>query len=154
MILDHIRNRSLYYGLGGGIRAALEYCAEALDEYEKDGTFTEGDVEIGGGVIMKIHPVTTHPAEGAVFEAHYRYTDIHFVIWGGERIGYADVKNLTVTEERPDQDYLLLKGDGDFLTLTPGCFMITFPDDAHSPAAKLGEECETYGKIVAKVPVK
>ena len=154
MILDHIRNRHLYRGLGDGIGSALDYCADALEAYAASGKFTEGDAEIGGGVIMKTHPVTTHSAEGAVFEAHYKYIDIHFVIWGGERIGYADVKNLTVTEDMPEKDLVLLKGNGDFLILMPGYFMITFPDDAHSPAAKIGEECETYGKIVAKVPVK
>ena len=154
MINDHIRNRHLYSGLGEGIRSALDYCAEALDSYTASGEFTEGDVKIGGGVIMKTHPVTTHPAEGSLFEAHYKYLDIHFVLYGGEKIGYADVKNLTVTEDMPEKDLVLLKGSGDFLTLTPGYFMITFPDDAHSPAAKIGEECETYGKIVAKVPVQ
>jgi len=154
MIVDHIRNRRLYAGLGDGIAAALEYCAGALEQYNTAGTFTEGDVEIGGGVIMKNHPVTTHPADGAVFEAHYKYIDIHFVLYGGERIGYADVKKLTVTEDMPEKDLVLLEGKGDFLALSPGYFMITFPDDAHSPAADLDETCQTYGKIVAKVPVK
>ncbi len=154
MILDHIRNRHLYAGLGEGIKSALDYCADAFETYTTAGQFTEGDVEIGNGVIMKTHPVTTHPAEGAVFEAHYKYIDIHFVLHGGERIGYADVKNLTVTEDMPEKDLVLLKGEGDFLTVLPGYFMITFPDDAHSPAANLGDEPAEYGKIVAKVPVK
>jgi biopolymer transport protein ExbD len=64
------------------------------------------------------------------------------------------IVNATDAEDMPEKDVVLLKGDGDFLTVLPGYFMITFPEDAHSPAAKLGEECETYGKIVAKVPVK
>lgn len=152
MILDHIRNRHLYAGLGTGIASALEYCAEAYERYVKTGEFTEGDAEIGGGVIMKTHPVKSHPAEGAIFEAHNKYIDIHFVIYGGERIGYTDVKNLTVQSDDCEKDLVLLEGEGTFLPVLPGYFMITFPDDAHSPAAVLGEIAE-YGKIVAKVPV-
>lgn len=152
MILDHIRNRGLYTGLGSCIASALEYCAEAYERYEKTGEFTEGDVEIGDGVIMRTHPVKSHPAEGAIFEAHHRYIDIHFVIYGGERIGYADLKNLRVQSDEAEKDLVLLEGEGAFLPILPGYFMITFPDDAHSPAAVLGDIAE-YGKIVAKVPV-
>ena len=154
MIFDHIRNRSLYAGLGDGIRSALEYCAEALERFTASGQLEEGDVEIGGGVIMKTHPVTARPGEGALFEAHYRYIDIHFVLYGGEKIGYADRKNLTVVSDEAEKDLAMLAGEGEFLAVLPGYFMITFPDDAHAPAVKLGEACETYGKIVAKVPVE
>jgi YhcH/YjgK/YiaL family protein len=110
------------------------------------------DVEIGDGVIMRTHPVKSHPTEGAIFEAHHRYIDIHFVIYGGERIGYADLKNLRVQSDEAEKDLVLLEGEGAFLPILPGYFMITFPDDAHSPAAVLGDIAE-YGKIVAKVPV-
>lgn len=153
MIVDHIRNRHLYASLGSGIAAALEYCADALEKYNASGEFAEGDAEIGGGVIMKTHPVTTRPAENCTYEAHYRYLDIHFVVYGGERIGYADTKKLTVTEDMPEKDLVLLEGEGDFLTVMPGYFVITYPDDAHAPAVCLNRPGEVYGKIVAKIPV-
>ena len=53
----------------------------------------------------------------------------------------------------PEQDVLFLEGEGDFLTILPGYFMITYPDDAHAPAAALKNPGEVYGKIVAKIPV-
>lgn len=152
MIIDHIKNRHLYAGLGDGIKSALDYCADALERYGTTGEFSEGDVEIGGGVIMKTHPVTTRAAENCTFEAHHKYIDIHFVIHGGERIGYTDVKNLTVISDEPEKDLVLLEGEGEFLTVLPGYFMITYPDDAHAPAVALSEPGEVYGKIVAKVP--
>ena len=45
---------------------------------------------------------------------------------------------------------MFLEGDGDFLTLEPGYFLIAFPDDAHAPSMTDGEP-ETYDKIVAKI---
>jgi YhcH/YjgK/YiaL family protein len=149
MIIDHIRNRHLYASLGSGIAAALEYCADALEKYNTTGEFAEGDVEIGGGVIMKSHPVTTREANGT-FEAHEKYADIHFVVSGCECIGYAPTDALTVVRRDEDKDMIYLEGRGINVPLGPGDFMITLPDDAHMPCVKQ-DESVFCAKLIAKV---
>ena len=145
MIIDSIRNRDLYAGIAPEIKMALDYCAKMYEE-----GFRETDDAIADNVTMKCHPVTTRPMSACVWEAHHRAIDIHFVVSGREIIGYADMKNLTVTLNEPEKDLMLLEGDGDFLTLEPGYFMLTFPEDAHAPSMTEGEP-ETYNKIVAKI---
>ena len=145
MICDSIRNRHLYAGIAPEIKMALDYCAKMFEE-----GFREGDDVLADNVTMKCHPVTTRPMEKLTWEAHHRAIDIHFVVDGGEKIGYADIRKLTVTEDHPEEDYMLLEGDGDFLTLEPGYFVITFPEDAHAPSMTDGEP-KTYNKIVAKI---
>ena len=59
MVVDHIRNRELYYGLGEGFRKALEYCAEY-----KPGRTERADEEIDGkDVFARIRPMIPKPVE-------------------------------------------------------------------------------------------
>jgi biofilm protein TabA len=37
-----------------------------------------------------------------------------------------------------DRDFVPLAGDGDFLTLTAGDFMLLFPEDGHMPGIAVG----------------
>ncbi len=145
MIIDSIRNRGLYAGIAPEIKLALDYCAKMYEE-----GFRETDDAIAENVTMKCHPLTTRPMSACTWEAHHRAIDIHFVVSGREKIGYADMKNLTVTRNEPENDVMLLEGEGDFLTLEAGYFMLTFPEDAHAPSMAVGEP-ETYNKIVAKI---
>lgn len=149
MITDHIRNRHLYAGIAPEIRLALDYCAKMYEE-----GFRETDDAIAAGVTMKCHPLTTRPMSACTWEAHHRAIDIHFVVSGREKIGYADMKKLTVTRSEPENDFMMLEGAGDFvgdfITLEAGYFMLTFPEDAHAPSMAV-DEPETYNKIVAKI---
>ncbi len=149
MITDHIRNRHLYAGLAPAIRQALDYCAKMYEE-----GFRETDDEIADNVTMKCHPLTTRPMSALTWEAHYRASDIHFIVSGREIIGWADVKTLKIVQNEPEKDIMFLEKDGDipggFITLEPGYFMLTFPDDAHAPCLS-AEEPVNCEKIVAKI---
>jgi len=146
MIADHIRNREKYYCLGEDFKIALEFFANVSGE-----PFEEADFEIeNSGVIVRARPMNSKKIQDCRFEAHKEYADIHFVAYGKERIGYSDIEKLTAVEYRAEEDLIFLAGEGDLVTLLPGYFMITFPDDAHMPCVCDGE-CAPLGKMVAKI---
>ncbi len=146
MIVDHIRNREKYYYLGEDYKAALDFFATVPDV-----PFEKTDIKIeNSGVIVKVRPMETKIIENCSFEAHREHADIHFVAYGKERIGYADVNNLKLVEYNSEKDAALLEGEGDFITLNSGCFLITFKDDAHMPCVCI-EEPAPLGKMIAKI---
>lgn len=146
MIVDHIRNREKYYYLGEGYKAALDFFATVSGE-----PFEKADIQIeNSDVMVKARPMDTKPAAQCSFEAHRQYADIHFVAYGKERIGYADVKKLQEVSFDPDKDMVALAGEGDLVTLLPGYFMITLADDAHMPCVCV-DKPEPLGKMIAKI---
>ena len=146
MIVDHIRNREKYYYLGEDFKAALDFFANVTDS-----PFDKADIKVeNSGVIVKARPMTTKKIEDCSFEAHKKYADIHFVVYGKEKIGYSDIKKLKFVEYNEEKDAAFLTGEGDLITLFPGYFMITLPDDAHMPCVCV-EEPAPLGKMIAKI---
>ncbi|MBQ3036485.1 MAG: YhcH/YjgK/YiaL family protein [Lachnospiraceae bacterium] len=146
MIVDHIRNREKYYYLGDDFKAALDFFATV-----SDAPFDKADIRVeNSGVLVKARPMNTKQVEDCSFEAHKEYADIHFVAYGKEKIGYSDIQKLTFIEYDADKDAALLTGKGDLITLLPGYFMITLPDDAHMPCVCV-DECAPLGKMIAKI---
>lgn len=146
MIVDHIRNRKLYYGLGERYKKALEYFAE----YVPGKTESYDDYLEGEKVFIRIRPLMTKPMEACFLESHRNYADIHYVAMGTEKIGYADVKNLKEVSYDVSADAAVLEGSCDILTLPVGYFMITFADDAHMPCI-MCEKPEHIEKLIAKI---
>lgn len=146
MITDHIRNREKYYNLGEDYQKALDFFATVSGEpMEKD------NIQIPGtDIIVKARPMNTRPISQCSFESHRRYADIHFVAYGVEQIGYADVRKLKELSYDEEKDAAALEGEGDLITLEPGYFMITLADDAHMPCV-CKDEPVALGKMIAKI---
>ena len=70
--------------------------------------------------------------------------------YGKEKIGYCDVKRLKLVNYNEEKDAAFLEGEGDYITMLPGYFMITLPDDAHMPCICV-EKPEPLGKMIAKI---
>lgn len=146
MIVDHIRNRALYYCLGDDYKAALDFFATVSGE-----PFEKADIAVpNSGVMVKARPMDSRPVSECKFEAHREYADIHFVAYGREKIGYADVKNLKELCYNAEKDAADLEGEGDAVTLLPGYFMIVLADDAHMPCICV-DKPEPLGKMIAKI---
>ena len=146
MIIDQIRNRSKYYFLGDDYKKALDFFAAVGTE-----TFEKADILLpDSAVLIRLRPMITKDINDCSFEAHRKYADIHFVAYGKEKIGYNDVDKLKFLRYDEVKDTLLLKGDGDVLTLLRGYFMITFKDDAHMPCICV-DKPEPLGKMIAKI---
>ncbi len=148
MIIDHIRNREQYYALGKPYQQALDFFASVSEQ-----PFEKTDILIQDSkVLVKARPMSTRPVEKCTFEAHHCHVDIHFVAYGQELIGYADVRKLRETSYDADQDIAVLEGNGNFLMLETGYFMITFPSDAHMPCICVGAP-DVLGKMIAKIEI-
>lgn len=90
------------------------------------------------------------------FEDHHNYVDLHYVIEGAEKIGYAPFTSMTsvVTpfDNSKDIGYYQFSG-GDYSTATPANFFLFFPADAHRPHLKLDGYTKAK-KVVIKIRVK
>lgn len=146
MIVDHIRNREKYYFLGEEYKLALDFFAA-----EAEKPLGKGEVSLlGDDVVIKKCITETKYEKDSKFEAHRCFADIHFVVYGEERIGYSDVKLLEITDYNKVSDGVHLNGTGELITLRPGYFMITLPDDAHMPCVCTDAPAK-LGKMIAKI---
>lgn len=87
------------------------------------------------------------------FEAHRRYSDIHYLISGEELIGVAPVTELEPVQEFDEaQDFGLYAGGRRvaWIELHPGEFCVTPPEDAHKPGCSVHEPAPIK-KICLKV---
>lgn len=149
MIIDKIENANLYYCLSPEIKTALEFLQKT------DCTKLEpGRHEIDGEkVYANVSSYDSKPKEKGIWEAHKCYYDVQYVAAGTEVMGYANLKCLKVTKEyQEDGDYLLLEGEGDFVTASAGTFIIFGPEDAHMPGIA-AKQPERISKVVVKAAV-
>lgn len=129
MIIDRITNAHLYVDLGPGIKRAFNYIQ--LTDFL---ALNVGRYEIEGpNMYVMVQEYATKPKDQGRWEAHRRYIDLHYIIRGTERIGYAHLSRLAPGVYDADKDFLALSGEGDFLTLASGGFMLLMPEDAHMP---------------------
>ena len=92
----------------------------------------------------------TKPASEGVWEAHRRYIDLQYVVSGVARMGYAHLAALVAGPYTQEQDYLFLKGSGDFVLMPAGTFIILWPQDAHIPGTNV-DQALPVRKVVIKV---
>ncbi|MFA5865623.1 MAG: YhcH/YjgK/YiaL family protein [Phycisphaerae bacterium] len=149
MIIDSLKNASLYYGLNERIAFGLEFL-------EKDNLIgmAPGRYEIdGSNIFALIQHYETKPQERGKWEAHRRYIDIQFVVQGMERMGYANLGTMEISEPYNEKDdYLLLGGSGDFFTVRAGTFVVFAPEDVHMPTIAVSSP-QPVIKVVVKVRV-
>jgi len=148
MILDQLANGAGYYGLSPRIEKALRFLNG--QDLEK---LPDGRVEIDGeSLYASVFGYETKAGTaGGVWEVHRRYVDIQCLIAGVEKIGYADIASLKVTQAYDAaKDCELLKGRGPCFTLRPRSFAVFFPQDAHMPGRAAGRPAPVR-KVVVKV---
>ena len=150
MIIDSIENSILYDGLGTGINTALNYLKETnfekleIGRYELDGT----------DVYATVSHYKTKPIDEGKWEAHIKYIDVQFIASGTELIGYSFVKNMKrKTDYNPEKDVRFFEGDGQWVKVEKGTFIILFPSDAHMPGIKV-KDPEDVIKVVVKVKIQ
>ncbi|TDF99751.1 YhcH/YjgK/YiaL family protein [Paenibacillus piri] len=148
MIIDHIRNAPLYYGVHDKFAACFEY----LNNQEA-GQLGPGTYELEGSeLFLMIQSYRTRPEEEGFWEAHRSYIDIQVMLEGTERMGYAYAGQLATTEDHLDEkDYRVLAGKGDFVDVRPGSFVIFYPDDAHMPCMATASGSAPVKKAVFKI---
>lgn len=95
----------------------------------------------------------TIPDSESFFEAHEKFLDIHLMLCGSERVEIASPCRLQRFESKPENDFYAYRGEGAHkLVLSPGDFLVVFPDDAHKIKMML-DTPESVTKAVFKVKI-
>ena len=146
MVIDQLWNAHLYRPLGPRIARALDFLVQA-----DPAALEPGRHELDGDNIYALvsEYVSKLKDEGR-WEAHRRYIDLQCVARGVEHVGYAPVGHLTPEPYNEAKDLMRLAGEGEFLTLAPGQFMLLWPDDAHMPGVAADQPAPVK-KVVVKI---
>lgn len=160
MIIDQLSNvdSAFYDGLlrrhGGSFKLA-ERLMLGL-KFLKEGdvlSLLPSRIELDGNkVFAMIQHYDTKPKEQGVWEAHRKYIDIQYVAQGQELMGYANLEHLQAGDYDAEKDFVLLKGEGSYVLMKPGTFVILGPQDAHIPQVAV-DVPQPVKKVVVKVAV-
>ena len=148
MVIDRIAHANLYASLGPRVARALDYLQQTDVASLEAGTY-ELD---GRRLYVIVQDYTTKPEAEGTWEAHCRYADLQFVASGIERIGFGPMTNFEQQEYDPAKDYVALCGNGEFLTLQSGCFMLLWPGEGHMPGIAVDGAAHVR-KVVVKIEV-
>lgn len=137
-----------------GIHPNLDMALERITE-EFLSSVGEERVEIkGSDVYATRFTYETIPEEESFFEAHKNYLDIHLMLEGAERVEIAPPETLSEFNRMEANDFYAYRGEGQYrLVLSPGDFLVVFPNDAHKIKMRV-DGPETVTKAVFKVRIK
>lgn len=89
--------------------------------------------------------------ESQQLEVHRRYTDVHILLEGNERIGWSaidDVKNVSKPYDE-EGDYMFYSDrPTSWVDLTPGQVFVAFPEDPHAPICGKGKIRKAIAKLL------
>ncbi len=135
------------------------------DRWDKAFTFLKGndlkslelkryDID-GNNLYAPVSEYLTKNEEDARYEAHQKYIDIQYVVSGKELIGIAPLSQkkevLVPYDATKDIEFLTVAKVVNYKA-TPDKFFIFFPEDAHRPGLKDGDNSPVR-KVVVKVKV-
>lgn len=144
MITDNVKNADKYKSLGPRFQQAIDYIQHtdlaqlAAGRYELDGK----------NLYVLIQEYASKLPDAGKWEAHRNYVDLQYIVQGSERMGYAMLKRLQMGAYDPAKDFQALSGEGDFVTLQAGDFMLLWPDDGHMPGMAVAESTPVKKAVV------
>lgn len=147
MILDSLKNSSLYAGLSPRLEKAFELIAQT------DWTTVEPGIhELDGkDIYVNVMERELKEKKDAKLEVHNEYIDIQVLINGTcESFGWSERKDLRMPRSEFDVEKDIQLFDDEpqtYYTLRPGQFTILFPEDGHAPMVGEGP----VRKIIVKV---
>jgi YhcH/YjgK/YiaL family protein len=149
MILDHLENADVYRGIHPRIAAALDWLRQTdLAALPLGKTVIDGE-----HCFALAQEYTPKEASLLKFEAHRRYWDVQCVARGSERMGWAPLSQMSVSEPHDsERDVAFYRGQGQFVLVPAGYFTIFSPQDVHMPGVA-AEPLEPVRKVVVKVEV-
>ncbi len=147
MILDKPHNLALYRQIDPLFGAAFDYLREARVSELPPGRYPVQ----GTDVYALVQEYPTRPRALGRWEAHRHYFDLHFMASGEELMGVANIADLrSLGDYDAAKDAEHLEGEGVFLTVPEGWFVIFGTEDAHMPCLEPGRP-STVRKIVLKI---
>ena len=148
MIYDNIKNAHLYAGLGARFQQAFDYL-QKTDLL----ALPVGRIELDGkNLYVMVQEYSSKLPEQGKWEAHQRYIDLQYIVSGVEKMGLAALNRLTLGAYNPEKDFQALSGEGVFLPLSAGDFMLLWPQDAHMPGMAIDTQTPVK-KVVVKISI-
>lgn len=146
MIFDRAQNLSRYMS-----RVDARLIFDFVSSVDRSTPIGRHEID-GERLFAFVSEYSTKKREDAVLEAHNRYLDLHFLVFGEEKQEF--YWRPEMTESAPYDSkceaalyrFPELKNE---LILKPGFFSLYFTDDAHAPQLAVGEP-QTVRKIVVK----
>ncbi|NDW10751.1 YhcH/YjgK/YiaL family protein [Dysgonomonas sp. 520] len=149
MIIDNLKNSSVYEGINPLFPKAFEYL-KSLDFANLEPGKT---VLVENELIVNISDTNLKKVEDAKPEAHDKFIDIQMPVSTAEGFGWAcrDLMKEPAGEFDTTKDIIFYKDKTTMnFKLNPGDFAIFFPEDVHAPCIGEGP----IRKIVVKILVK
>ncbi|MBE5759493.1 MAG: DUF386 domain-containing protein [Clostridiales bacterium] len=149
MIFDTVENILKYAGISENFRKAAEFIASTDLASLAPGRY---DID-GANAYCIIQEPDLKEKEEIKWEAHKNYADIQLGIEDGEGAQYRPLAEIETWDAyNPDWDmvYSPEQIDGMMCPIKKGCFAVFFPQDAHRPCIKIGENAKGH-KAVIKV---
>lgn len=148
MIFDVLENAKLYSSISPNLDRAFSFLLSTdLASLET------GRMEIEGeSLYVMTQQYISKPETSGKWEAHKRFIDVQYLVSGSERVGYSAITKMTLGDYDPQKDFQALSGNGQYLQLNAGSFMVFFPQDAHMPGLANGFETPVK-KIVVKCAI-
>jgi len=152
MIIDQLKNSDIY-AYNEDLKQAFDYL-KSLKEFPRE----EGTVEIcGKRIFANIFSYQTKLAAECKMEAHRKFIDIQVSFAGQEIIAWhptSELEEIVAYDADCDVSFHEIpETTQGKAILSPGNFMIFYPDDAHMPQIAIDETPEQLAKIVIKIAV-
>jgi YhcH/YjgK/YiaL family protein len=147
MIIDKIKNISLYKGLGKRLDLAFDYITNGDFSNLKAGKYQiDGDE-----VFFLMNEYETKLNKAEVLEAHKKYIDVQYILTGEEVIEYTPLRDQVISREYDSEnDYAFYYSEQNIqLTFKAGMFAIFLPEDLHMPGV-----VSNHPSIIKKIVVK
>jgi YhcH/YjgK/YiaL family protein len=149
--VDDIKSNKWLSGIEG-IKKILDIIDNTDFSKLEDGTYNISDDLF---YILATYNTTSNVEEKPA-EAHKKYIDIQYMIYGEEKLGYADIKNPKMSQklydEKSDAEFFSrIEGEG-FIILKKGMYAVFFPQDVHRPGISI-KETRGIRKAIFKLPV-
>lgn len=154
MITGHGGSRNA--GYSPLLNRLLGFCAELDAASLGEGRY---DFFPGEDIPVLINERITQPVSQRPAEVHRRYAELHYILSGGECIGYyPDTGRYQISQDLLKEKDTLYYRDAPeapeiLLSLGPGDYAVFFPEDVHRPFCVLPRsEPDAVKKIVIKFP--
>jgi YhcH/YjgK/YiaL family protein len=152
MIIDTLANWE-HYPLGTAWQRVFEFLQSLTSAAEEKRYAIQGDE-----IYAMISRYETRTPETAKLETHRKYVDIQVVLQGRERLEWfprAGLTSETPYDPAKEAEFYRRAFPGPVqVDLSPGIFVMLYPQDAHMPGLTIGQKPERIKKVVVKVAVE
>ena len=149
MIIDSLKHAHLY-PFGPEWTEAFKFIHSAVPEMEKQKVVLQDD-----RLVAIVDGYNTKSRSEAKLETHRKYVDIQVLLSGSECLEVFPKEDLSVSvpynAEKDAEFYQVPDGAPIHVTLTPGQFIVFFPEDAHMTCLMSGTTPEPVKKVVIKL---